>query len=74
MNPLGAHRKNHKVAAAYYAIECFGMQKNSELNGIFLAVLCLAKKISYERLADMLQPLRHGNSQKVEDNSKRRHV
>lgn len=50
VNPIGAHRKKHKIAAVYYAIDNFGsMGKNSELNGIFVAILSRAKDLQHSR-------------------------
>ena len=58
-NPIGSHRKIHKMAAFYYVLANIEPESRSSLNVTQLSILCRASDIKEFGLQKILQPLIH---------------
>lgn len=57
VNPIGAQRKNHKIASFYYTLGNLDLHHRSSLNLIHLSILCRNKDLKYFGLKAILYPL-----------------
>ena len=56
-NPLGTSRKKHKITAVYWVLADVPSLLRSELNSIFLAILCKAEDVKRFGYSAVLEPL-----------------
>ena len=56
-NPLGTSRKKHKITAVYLVLADVPSLLRSELNSIFLAILCRAEDVKRFGYSAVLEPL-----------------
>lgn len=57
VNPIGAHRKNHKIASFYWTLGNLDFHSRSSLNLIQLGILCRNRDLKYFGLEAILYPL-----------------
>ena len=57
VNPIGAHRKKHKIGGFYYILGNIPPEKRSVLNGIQLVMLCKSSDIKRFGLGNIIQPI-----------------
>lgn len=56
-NPLGTSRKKHKITSVYWVLADVPSLLRSELNSIFLAILCKAEDVKRFGYSAVLEPL-----------------